>query len=440
LFSSRIFLNISYLSSFLIFLAALVWACSSRFSHIYLEDDFLWCLPLISQLKQTLPFAQMIHAFHSGELTLFDGLYFSALISMFGIHLKFYLMLSMLVHVGNAGLLFYLLYRRISLSLMTGFFAAVIYLTFYGHFHAYVRPLSISHTMVVFMILLLINLYLRIEELRNNRQPFGALYGLVLVVAMIASVMRLSMIIAPIAIMVHILFVAKDGPDVWRKLRWWGPVFAILLIYDWILLTVIGREGRTLEGLTGFWHGIFHQGSWALALLTYVGLIAAAGGAFCFFLKSRAAKGFLEIFKKIMPWAFFIPHFFLLSFSNWLMAVSSASKANPYQRWQLMDYPQGVYFVVLLLVAWALMAVIVRHVRSRGAHLVLFIGWYLSLLPFLGFKLTAVPSRYLVYVSPILAVVLSVFLFEILPQRFNFFRKRFGRGIVLAGLCLIPTD
>lgn len=436
-FSKKEFLCIVYVTSALTFIAAVVWACASRFSHIYLEDDFLWCLPLISQIKQALPFAQMIHAFHSGELTLFDGLYFSALISIFGIHLKFYLMLSMLVHVGNAGLLFYLLYKRINLSLMTGFFAAVIYLTFYGHFHAYVRPISISHTMVVFIVLLLINLYLKIEERRNNRQPFGALYGLVLVVAIVASVMRLSMVIAPIAIMVHILFVAKDGPDVWGKLRWWGPVFAVLLIYDWILLTVIGREGRTLEGLTGFWHGIFHQSSGMLALLTYIGLMAIAGGVFYFFLRSRAAKGFLEIFKKIMPWAFFIPHFFLLSFFNWLMAVSSASEANPYQRWQLMAYPEGACFSVLLLVVLALMVVIVRYVRSRGAHLILFIGWYLSLLPFLGLKLAAVPSRYLVYVSPILAVVLSVFLFEILPQSFNFFRERFGRSIVLVGLCLI---
>lgn len=430
-------LNVVYWTLAFVFLAALVWACSSRFSHIYLEDDFLWCLPLIAQIKQSLPFAQMIHVFHSGELSLFDGLYFSALISLFGVHLKFYVLLSLLVHVCNAGLLFHLLLRRMQFPLKISFFAAAIYLTFYGHFHAYIRPISISHAMVVFVILLLANLYLNIEQRRNNHQSFGVLYGLVIGLAIIASVMRLSMIIAPVMIVVHILFVAKDGAEVLEKLRLWGPVFFILLMYDWILLTVIGREGRTLDGLTGLWHGILHQDSWLLALLMYVGLTAAATGLVWVFLKSRSAKGFLETFRKIIPWVFFIPHFFLLSLYNWLAAVPSAAGADPYERWQLMAYPGGIYFFVLLLAVWVLMAVIVKYIRSRGTHLILFVGWYLSLLPFLGLKFAAVPSRYLIYIAPILAVVLSVFLFEILPRNFNFFRGRLGRYIVIVGVCLI---
>lgn len=437
LLTKKELLNAVYWTLASLFLAALVWACSSRFSHIYLEDDSLWCLPLIAKLKQSLPFEQMIHVFQSGELSLFDGLYFSALISLFGIHLKFYVLLSLLVHVGNAGLLFHLLLRRMQFPLKISFFAAAIYLTFYGHFHAYIRPLSISHTMVVFVILLLANLYLSIEQRRNNHQSFGVLYGLVMGVAIIASVMRLSMIIVPVMIVVHILFIAKDGAEVLGKLRLWGPVFFILLMYNWILLTVIGREGRTLDGLTRLWHGILHQDSWLLALLMYVGFWGAATGVVWVFLKSRAAKGFLGTFKKIILRAFFIPHFFLLSLYNWLVAVPSAVGADPYKRWQLMAYPEGTYFFVLLLGVWVLMAVIIKYIRSRSTHLILFAGWYLSLLPFLGLKLTAVPSRYLIYISPILAVVLSLFLFEILPQNFNFFRGRLGRYVVIVGVCLI---
>ncbi len=420
----------------LVFLAALFWACSSRFLHIYLEDDFLWCLPLIEQIKHTQALPQMVHSFNAGELSLFDGIYFSLLLSMFGDHLQFYVFVSLAVHLCNAGLLFHLLFKRMRMSWAVSFFAAAIYLTFYGHFHAYMRPISISHTMVVSLILLLSNLYLGIEQRRENNQRIRRLYAWAMGTAVIACVMRLSIVIVPLIMFMHMWFTAKNGKDAWRKFCLWGPVIFILLIYQWVLLTVVGRQGRTLDGIMGVFNSFVHPVSLMLSLLMYFLLSAVTTGGFYLFFKSATSEVFLKKFKKIIPWAFVFPLFFLLCLFNWLMALPSAHTADAYQRWQLMAYPEGARLFVLLLLSWVMMVAFTRHAIARAPEGIIFVIWYLGLLPFLGWQLDPVPSRYLIYISPIFATVLSFFLFEVLPQRFKFFREHLGRWVMVGVVCI----
>ena len=68
----------------------LILACYKRIVHTYLEDDFLWCLPLIDKINHTESLFARLVSFQGGEMSLFDGIYFSAMLTFFGTNLKLY--------------------------------------------------------------------------------------------------------------------------------------------------------------------------------------------------------------------------------------------------------------------------------------------------------------------------------------------------------------
>jgi len=62
----------------------------------------------------------------------------------------------------------------------------------------------------------------------------------------------------------------------------------------------------------------------------------------------------------------------------------------------------------------------------RDSRFGIFITWYLFLFPYLLFRLNEMPSRYLIYVSPVFAVVIAVFFGEMIVSRFKgFYRNIF---------------
>lgn len=405
--------------SLFVFSIFLFWACYKRIIHTYLEDDLLWCLPLISQLREKLSWGQMIQAFHSGELSLFDGSYFSTMLSIFGLKLSFYVMVMLFIHLSTAVFLFYLLFKRLRLSWQVSLSSMLIYLSFYPHFHAYIRPISVSHLFAVFMILLILNFYMKTNELMENKKNYKVFYFLTLLISLSACFMRLSISIAPVIIIGHILFTSKEFVELKLKITRWTPVIFILTIYQVILIAVIGRQGSTLDKLLGPAHQIFSQNNIFLVLISY-------GFILFFFLKFvsllfRRRNEFYRwpfLFRFFLYLALVTPYVALCLF-QWLGCYFSAVSYDSDLRWQQMFYPTGWAFVFFfLLSAWIIFSFI-RYLINRNRHLIIFAVWYLSLIPFLEIGGESIASRYLIYLSPIFALMVSLFVFEILPQQFS---------------------
>ncbi|GEM_PF-2985251 len=428
-----IFYCLSFLTAFLILLLSLL----PRLNHIYLEDDFLWCLPLIDHVGKTQNFIQMLQTFQGGELSLFDGVYFWVMLHLLGTNLKMYAVVLVFVHIFNAILLFLLLFKRMRLPQKVSFYSSLIYLTFYGHFHAYIRPISASHLVVVFFILLLVNLYLKIIQQKENGQNFYGTYGVTLIVALLASFMRISIIIVPVIISVHIFFTCRERKELIKKYFFWMPILFILSGYQWILISLIGRQGGTLEGFIGTGHKFFYQNSLTSSLVIYVLFLGVLGGFLGWLSKSRVGQIWTRKIQSSVYLVIFIPHFFLLCLFQWITVLYSADTADPYTRWQMMSYPHGFILVCLFLFSIIVLYGFVRYTQTRNSDLIIFITWYLSLLPFLGLDFSTVPSRYLIYASPLFAVMLSLFIFEIFPQYWKIFRHRSFQAVFAAGIFII---
>jgi len=128
-------------------------AIAWRVTHTYLEDDSLWFLPLIERLWSEKSGVELIKAFHMPEVTLFDAVYYSFLKLVFGYTFSLHPIPSLLVHAVNGAVL-YILLRKLDSSRLAAAAAGLIYLTFYGHYHTYIWPMSMHHLAGVLLILL----------------------------------------------------------------------------------------------------------------------------------------------------------------------------------------------------------------------------------------------------------------------------------------------
>lgn len=421
----------------LLFLCAvfLILTCYKRVIHTYLEDDLLWCLPLIEAINRTEPFLQRFQSFQGGQMCLFDGLYFSAMQTLFGSNFTLYTIVMLMVFLATAGLLFWLLFKRIKVSLLTSAAATILFLTFYGHFHAYIRPISANHLLTVFFILLLFNLYLRTNEVKDEGQPIGWLYGTTLLVALAASLTRLSILIFPAAVLVHLLLAPRDSKDIFRKFAVWVPVLFVISAYP--LYTVfLGSGGHTLQHLIGPWQELLEKYSTAVVLGAYL----------CFWLALLVVFFVLGVVRLLEPLRIFLSALlflgvgaslsFVLVFWNWITALHSAWNYDPLMRWQMMFYPGGWTFIGLIILSSILYGGFLHYSLTQNKNLTLFVGWFLALLLFLGFEIEPVPSRYLIYVSPVFAVMICVFLFEVMP-RFRFFNSDNWRGLAVVLITIL---
>lgn len=399
-------------------LASILWkSVSWRISQTYLEDDLVWFFPVIDHLldgKNSV--LVLLKSFHLPEVTLFDALYFTFSKFIFGYNFFLYPIPSYLVHLANGLIIYQILYRAFNCSLFTSCIASLIYLTFYGHYHAYLWPMAMHHALGVFWILLFIYEYVQVlnrEVIETQYQGRKSgldfrLYGL----AFLASFMRLSILIIPLIIGTHIGLMSRSRSDFYSKIKRWFPVFVLISWYQ-ILILVIAKHGDVLSGFLNI-----------ESLILLAGLTIVLG----------------LLFRKNLQSVYYcwliIPLVFILCLYLWLFPQNTLIPSNVALRWQVMPLPAGAgMWFFLIIISWGIMYAFIRHAVSRHKGFGIFIIWYILLFPYLVSRLSEMPSRYLVYVSPVFAVVLAVFFGEILANRLEgFYKKNFQ---VLIGCVLI---
>ncbi len=399
------------LGIFLIVVFVLWKATYWRISHTYLEDDLVWFFPVIDHfLNERNSWLILLKSFHLPELTLFDALYFAFLKLIFGYNFFLYPLPACLLHLANGVIIYQILSRALNCSLFTSSIAGLIYLTFYGHYHAYLWPMATHHILGVFWILLFIYKYLQtLNKEGSATQDLGGklglnlrLYGL----AFLASFMRLSVLIVPLIIGIHTVFTSSSRKDFYFKIKRWLPFFLLISWYQ-ILILITGNRADVLS-----------------AFLNMENLIALSGLIFVLWSMVRRNLQRIYYFWLIIPFAF------ILCLYLWLFPQDTLTPSNIALRWQVMPLPSGATMWILTTLSMVIMYTFTRHVIYRNKKFGVFIIWYMLIFPYLLSRLNEMPSRYLVYLSPIFAVVLAVFLGEIISNRLEGFYKSIFRFVV----------
>jgi len=397
-----------------LWLAALI----PRIAQTYLEDDLLWAIPLVNTLSQTETWGNLFSLFHAGELTLFDGAYFIVLKKLFGFNFPAYAAMGVAVQFINSILLFLLLSRRMKCSFSASMCAAVLYLTFYGHFHAYLWPMAFHHLIIVTFFLVIIYFYLKTNECADAKGDHRGSFYWVLGFSLLAVPMRLSIVLLPLMMAGHLVWTMGNTDRLMGRFRLWRPVLILLSVYPCVVV-LLGNTGDVLSGLLKPLRSLA-IGSGVAAVLIAAGISIGFWYLFGLLLYqhawARKMKSALQVLVWVIP---LVTGLLPLCLWLWAIALADALGGEAFGRWQIMSLPtQGwMWFLV-----WAMMAVIYCcFMRSlpKSPHMVIFLIWFLLLVPYLGGKATQMPSRYLIYITPIFAALVSVTMVDFLPRRWG---------------------
>jgi len=395
--------------------ACFLWmAIAQRLGHTYLEDDLLWLVPSVENTLHTQSLYGVLKAFHASEMTLFDGMYFSFLVTFIGHHFSVYAYASFICHFLIAVAFFMMLFLGLRLSQTLGLLASLIYLTFCGHYDAYLWPMAAHHLWVLLFSFVMMTLYLIADRRLDENKNIDKIYGVMLVLALCAGFSRLSILVLPLMMVAHIVLTNHNTLKVADKIRRWLPVFYLLTVYQLIIILAGGHQ----DVLGKIFYPHSYQSRGAMAMLI------AAGWA-VFLLGLYAVMGLAVRFAPTNKLYFLRwPWYGLLFFSyplglcsyTWFAPMASAESRGVFQRWQPMVLPEGI----LAHVGWWCLGAVLLFYLIRQAlvrrDLLIFLVWYLFLMPFLALKGDSIPSRYLIYVSPVLAVSLGVVWQQLKPK------------------------
>lgn len=414
------------------------------------EMDLWWMLPTLSHYLDGKPLAQALGFLVSPAPTTLGQpalkIYLS-LISWLGLYTTHLIVLSTGVHAGNAVLLYWLT-QHLELPRRVGVCSALVYFTSFAHFHAYLWPPAAQHVFAVFTILLMLNLYLNIEQRVGRRARYTWSFIAMWAVTLAASFQR-SALIAPALILAHILVCSKDPQDRIAKYDRWLPFLLVYLVYPAIALTFVGDP--KFMGFAGipirpFVKAlIFLLGGVACLLvirwLLRVSPISLRGRSIMrVLILSVAAAGLVIlaiIDRRQVLWLYnaLVPFVAALtSFLDPLEAALLIDSTEPYHY----IVPRISAFSILL--SLLLIGTFVAVFVIKKKPLVIVFVWYgLSvayLLRYPGFPVR-IPSRYFTYLSPVFAVIFSAVLvhgYGVLVR--NMRLKPLSRDIILVGVLM----
>ncbi len=420
-------------------LLAAVW---SRVSHTYLEDDVLWFFPLITHLAQTSSLPQFLNYVQTSELTFFDSSYFLLGKTLFGYQLWRLTCVSLVIHVANAFLIWILLALVYRFSTATALSAGLIYLSYYAHFHAYLWPMAAHHLITVFFILLFIYLFEIIERRIVSGQRVGRLHwGVIITLSIMVSLLRLSMLIIPLVLIGRILFGSQSMVEARQQYRRWLLVFSILFFYQ-MTLVLTGSCGDVLSGFLKHISLIGSNHHWVESVIVAIILISLGLAVIDGLLGHKVS---CEIkYQRTRPMIF--PVWLSIGSSAlvslllfyWVLACPSAMSCDTVGRWQIMPAIEPMWIRVILWMATSFVLInFVKFCYQVERRMIVFVIWILGVVIFLGVTQKDVPSRYLIYASPFMAVMLSCLIFEILSRKFKAYARipvmclSVGLGIIM---------
>lgn len=404
-----------------VLILAFISAISRRVFHAYLEDDLLWFIPFILQLAEKNDLWAFIRLLHTGDLLLIDGIYFLFLVFAFGLNFGGHVIVSVIIHFVNAILFYILLKKRLHLTFETSFASAFIYLLFYGHFHVYAWPFSAHHLLVFFFFFSILCLYLKADALMDQEKHGTRYYWLTLLFSVAASFQRLSILIIPLTIFLHIIFATSDNRKILKKYTLWLPLFSIFIIYPSIVL-LMGGHGDVLSKFLGPFYDVMGKTQSPFRILGWVVVCVICLFSFRFILAkllSKKDEDFLHsIIAKLSLGCLLIPQVVFLCLCVFVWPFSSALEDDVMMRWQGIASPflAGPLMAAGWLLTVMMMACFLWVMIKQNRHLIIFIPLYVMTVSFFSTHGVYLSSRYLLYAVPILSVTLCISCVEILPR------------------------
>ncbi len=389
------------------------------------ENDLWWMLPTLAQQTEGKSFLELARfllgpwPIEFGQPVLKSYLF---LVTVFANNpIQSLMGVSVVVYAATAALL-YRVCRLMELTREVAFGAAVVFLTAFSHFYAVLWPAAFQHLFACFTILVVLSGYLQIEA-RPTSSLSGArwLYGWTLAWVVVASLQR-SAVIAPLLIAAHLLVVSRDPKERLNRFNRWLPLFVAALVYPTFALAFAG-DVIINDAIV----------QWAIPAGVKWGVLLALGGvalgAFRLLLKGGA--GFLRHSRLgwivlaislglVWGWLALRDTRQLLLPYNALspLVTSLATFLNPLQTARLMDSSQAQHYIPAQMSLWAggLTVLLIWNffretIKKRGALVVWGVWYGVVLVHLLNHYVSfppAVPSRYMIYVTPILAVLLSL--------------------------------
>lgn len=355
-------------------------------------------------------------------------------------------LLSVLVHMANAGCVFWT-GRELGLSRGSSVLAALLFLTMFIHFHAYLWPMATQHSLIVFSLLITLGLYLRTERAMDRREPRRLLlYGLTLLVAWAGSLQQATLILPPL-ILVDLLLSSRSGEQRGVRYDRWVPLFLVQPIYSILQLALVGDRVTSPLFAAGDWPaGARVAGLYAPVLASVVGgrwLVRARHGPRL--LGVGVLVGFLFLFPLRDKRQILFAYNALGPFTSAL-----ASFLDPFEAALRMDSTMQYYFIPAQISGFAFLLTVLcvalfwfLRIREQRRLWILFVWYavcltYIFLHPHVASSFPAqMVSRYFIYFTPVVAWVVSSVLFAVLePCSGGSRMRRAVQGLVLSGLLL----
>lgn len=424
------------------------------FTAAFHEQDLWWMIPTLSQLGEGSSLADTLktHLFNPyptnwGEPSMNLYLYF--IMSVFGPQTKYFIFVSVLLHFFCAILLYFFL-RESDFDFRVAFFTALAFAFMFIHFSYYEWPMAAQHLMAIFLTLLVLYLYLKTTRRMDSGEKWRTYFRLTLLANLLASFGQISILILPASVLAHILICSKDGDDRVKKYDIWLPLFitylgyflirnfywgypnlqnymraipAVILsrlqlsnAYSPVLFPVIfafGISGMFLLRLVLKAYGKIKIkglsaklliGSVALYLVTFLFLYSRKGLFSSGKVMAISWADFMSPYNTIRP--------FMGAFAVFLYPLKAALSVDSAKAYHYIPMFSGL--VLFVFCAFFVSAFFKKFFMKHKAVIVFFIFYVFAsrmMTEILLRKQDSIPSRYFVYITPLISLVFcSVFL------------------------------
>lgn len=416
------------------------------------ETDLTWMLPMMREHLEGRPLPQMLRFLLSpGPILLGQPLLKLYLLpaALWGWPVAALTGIAMGVHFLN-GLLIAAVGRRLGLTGWVSGSAAVVYLSFFAHFHSILWSPAAQHLIAVSTILGMLWLYLKTEErLAAGDSRWRRFLRLTLAVGAVASLGR-SAILAPLLILAHLFSVSAGAQERLQRFDRWLPLFVLSMVYPAVMFAFVGDVilNDTIVRLP------IHPLAKLAALM---GLGMAALGVLRMGLRSwRAAAGGRMLWGGIaVIWVVLLlrDHRQILLPYNGLLPWTAlwSSFLDPFQTALRIDSTEPYHYLLAQISPFSLglsvvaAAFFLRTSARQGRGLWLLAVWYgiclVHLLNHYSSFPIRIPSRYFVYLSPLYAWVFCAVGWRLLEKgtagvRGSLGVRRWVWGVGLTALCL----
>lgn len=437
----------------------------SQIVNSIFEHDLLWFIPTVAREIEGLSFLELINYFFSPVPLFFESpsldIYAFSILTFLGPMAKNFIFVSIFFHFCCSILLF-LVTKKLGLSSRISFLSALMYLTLFAHFHAYMWPMAFMHLIVVFFILLGLNFYLKTDRLINSGGNYRLNFVLTLLINLIASFCRVSVLILPGMIITHILLCAKDNKDRIKKYNIWLPLFIIYLIYPLFVLIVGDHRIRNLFwSLMPFTANNVPFDINKISIPVKFSILFLLGVASLFIFRAVLVMYQKYKLKKVLKWTMItaviavwalliklggarrllIPYNIIVPFAgilaSFLQPLKNALLVNSGSQYYLIPLQLSVFNFLL---SFLILGAFVKKFVFKHKQLMILAIFYIGDSIYL-YLWNPVTSRYFIYLSPLFCIVFCAvfdYLYTTLTRsiKFNSVTREIILVLIFCSLCI----